>query len=67
MAVSGAAPQPLTAQEALARLVAGNECFVRGEALEVLAELAKGKILRTPPERSSHDIRLPTATRSHLR
>ena len=33
MAVSGAAPQPLTAQEALAHLVAGNERFVRGKAL----------------------------------
>jgi carbonic anhydrase len=41
--------QPCTADEALARLVAGNERFVRGEARfptvqkEILAELARGQ------------------------
>jgi len=42
-------PHPYSAQEALARLVAGNERFVRGEARfptvqkELLAEMAKGQ------------------------
>ena len=42
-------PHPYTAQEALARLVAGNERFVRGEARfptvqkELLADMAKGQ------------------------
>jgi carbonic anhydrase len=49
MTATGNAPRPLTADEALARLVAGNERFVRGEARfptvqkEILAELAKGQ------------------------
>ncbi len=43
------APSPYTADDALRRLVAGNERFVRGEARfptvqkEILAELAKGQ------------------------
>lgn len=43
------APRPYTADEALARLVAGNERFLRGEARfptvqnELLAQLAKGQ------------------------
>ena len=46
MTATGAAPQPLTTQEALARLFPGNERFVRRNARfptvkkEVLAELA---------------------------
>jgi carbonic anhydrase len=46
---SGKAPRSYTAEQALARLVAGNERFVRGRARfptvqkEILAELAKGQ------------------------
>jgi carbonic anhydrase len=49
MSATGALQQPLTAEEALARLVAGNKRFVRGKARfptvqkDVLAELAKGQ------------------------
>jgi len=49
MTASSQAPQSYNANEALARLVAGNERFVRGEARfptmqkEVLAELEKGQ------------------------
>ena len=49
MGTTGNAQHRYTADEALARLVAGNERFVRGEARfptvqkEVLAELAKGQ------------------------
>jgi carbonic anhydrase len=49
MAATSGAPHPRTAQEALARLVAGNKRFVLGKARfptvqkEVLAELAKGQ------------------------
>ena len=49
MSASGQAPRSYTAEEALARLVAGNQRFVRGRARfptvqkEVLAELAKGQ------------------------
>src|SRR5690242_6940553 len=49
MNAAGEATYPCTADEALARLVEGNERFVRGQARfptvqkEVLAELAKGQ------------------------
>jgi carbonic anhydrase len=49
MTTAGQAPRVITADEALARLVAGNDRFVRGEARfptvqkDVLAELAKGQ------------------------
>jgi carbonic anhydrase len=49
VATASATSSRLTADEALARLVAGNERFVRGEARfptvqkEILAELAKGQ------------------------
>jgi carbonic anhydrase len=49
MSATGQAPYPYTASEALARLVEGNERFVRGEARfptvqkEILAELEKAQ------------------------
>jgi carbonic anhydrase len=49
MTAIGAGPRSYTAEEALAKLIAGNERFVRGQARfptvqkEVLAELAKGQ------------------------
>lgn len=49
MTSSSDSPHPWTADEALARLVAGNERFMRGEARfptvqkEILADLAKGQ------------------------
>jgi carbonic anhydrase len=49
MAIASRGTQRLTADEALARLVAGNQRFVRGEARfptvqkEILAELARGQ------------------------
>src|SRR4249920_2225274 len=49
MMATGEDPRSYTAAEALAKLIAGNERFVRGQARfptvqkEVLAELAKGQ------------------------